>query len=105
MMKYPLYEELVKQVNEKENQNFEVSHICPTINGISLNNVDTAEHYEEMYAIIIHYELLTNSNILLTLTPNQGTLLPGGKGIVNILNKLPLPLTRILYQYIEYYSS
>lgn len=104
MIAYPLYDELVRLANEKEDQNIDTSYICSTINAISLNNIDTAEHYEEIHALIIRYELMTNSNILLTMTPCDGKLLPGNKGVLNTLIKLPVPLRRILLQYIEYYS-
>lgn len=102
MLKYPLYEELIKKVNEKQDQNID---ICQTINAISLNNEDYAEHYEEIEAIILYYELTTNSNILLTTTPFDGKMLPGNKGLLNTLIKLPLPLRKILLQYIIYYAQ
>lgn len=101
MMKYPLYEELSRQVKE---QSTDIGHVCPTINAISLNNADYIDHYEEIYALILHYELLTNANILLTLTPFESKVLPGNKGIIDILIKLPLALRKIIIQYIEYYS-
>lgn len=103
MIKYPLYDELLRQVNEKEEQMTDTSYICSTINAISFN-ADMAEHYEEIHALVLYYELLTNSNILLTNTPFDGRILPGNKGVLNTLMKMPLNLRKILIQYIEYYS-
>lgn len=102
-MKYPLYDELLKQVNEKEDYNIDAMIVCQTINNISLNNSDAVDHYEEIGALIMHYECLTNSNILLTLTPFDGKVLPGNKGILNTLVKFPVTLRRIIYQYLQHY--
>ena len=69
MLKYPLYEELAKRAALKPDNNIDTSCLCQTINAISLNNENYIEHYEELEAIILYYELSKNSNILLTTTP------------------------------------
>ena len=105
MIKYPLYDELVKRVNQKPDKPIDTSHLCQTINAISLNNADATDHYEEIHALIIHYESITNSNILLTTTPFDGKVLPGNKGVLNTLIKIPAPLRKILLEYIDYYAE
>ncbi len=102
-MIYPLYEELQKQVNEKNEQNIDISYLCSTINAISYND-DYVDHYEEICCLILHYECVTNANILLTTTPSDGKLLPGNKGFLNFVLKMPIQLRKIILQYIEYYS-
>ncbi len=125
MIRYPLYDELLRQVNEKEQSPIsgtltpvgngsltpvgngpltEVGYVCTTINAIGLNNIDYIDHYEEIGAIILYHELQTNANILLTLTPFEAKLLPGGGGVLETLIKLPPLLRKIIIQYIEFYG-
>ena len=105
MFKYPLYDELQRQVNEKEKEtSMDISYVSSTINAIS-TNYDFVEHYEEIEALILKYELSTNSNVLLTMTPFSGKVLPGNKGVLTTLSNLPAPLLKIIVQYIEHYSK
>jgi hypothetical protein len=61
---------------------------------------------------MLHHESLTNSGILLSSIPYEGTIMSNKKksDVVNILMnlsniKIPLVLKQILYCYIEYYKE
>ena len=104
-MQYPLYDKLLAEVRCKEEKNIDMNKICTLINNLSLMDTEeSTQHYEEIQAIIIHHDLVHNDGILLSLVPNEGKLMPGGKSILYTLIKLPNLLRQIIAQYIEFYS-
>lgn len=100
---YPLYDELVRRADARTEKNIDIKRICTTINNIALTHSpeDTAEHYREIGALILHHELLANNNVLLSPVPYDGKLMVGGKGILHYIMNLPPNLQQILAQYVE----
>jgi hypothetical protein len=105
MLNYPLYEELLKQVNEKKDQTLNVQDLCLTINNISQLPInDQTDHYEEIYALMLHHENI-NNNFLSHYIVNDGKLMPGNKNILYVHSKLTFKLMQIISQYIDYYKK
>lgn len=109
---YPLYDFLLQQVKENEKP-VDIKELCLTINSIGkLSAEDQKEHYDEIYQLMLHHELLTNGGILLSSIPYDGKIMFGKKksDVVNILMnlshvKIPILLKQILAQYVEYYKE
>lgn len=105
MNNYPLYDELIKRVNAKEEKNFNANEICVTLNNISsMSTQDQIDHYEELAALISKYELVENNGILLSAVPYEGKKMAGDKNILHNFIKFPLMLKYIIVEYINYYS-
>jgi hypothetical protein len=105
MNSYPLYDELIKQIKEKPNKNIDISQMCLTINSLSFLDKETAtEHYEEIFALLMHHEYVENNGILFSKVPNDGNILPGDSGVLYTPEKLPVRARQLIDQYIEYYS-
>jgi hypothetical protein len=104
-MSYPLYDYLLNKTKESTKQ-IDLDEFCLTLNGIChLENQQ--DHYNEIYALMLHYETLHNNSILLSV-PFEGKLMPGNKQTKNILYnniKLPSLFRQILYEYILYYQN
>ena len=101
-MSYPLYEELLKQI-EKEKV-IDVTNVCQTIaslNTMGFTTLELTNHYEEIWALMLHYEFLNKKSNTI---PCNGKALPGNKNILFTLDKIPIPLQNILAQYIKFYS-
>ena len=102
-MSYPLYEELLKQIETEDS--IDITNVCQTLS--SLNTMgftpnELTSHYEEIWAIMLHYEFLNKkSNVI----PCDGKGLPGNKNFLFHFNKIPVPLQKILAQYIKFYSQ
>jgi hypothetical protein len=102
MIKYPLYDELQRLVNEKEDKSIDVNSVCLTLNAISrLTQIEQTEHA----ALILHHEMIENKGVLLTVIPYDGKLMPGNKNILFSFVKLPLALKQIIAQYIDYFKE
>lgn len=104
---YPLYDYLVKKIDERTEKNIDIRKICTTINSIcrTMPSGDMVEHYKEIYALVIHHELLSNGGILLSATPFEPKIMEGGKGILNFIMNFPPQLQQIIAQYISEYSE
>lgn len=100
---YPLYDELVKRVEARLEKAIDIKRVCKTINNISLSlrPEDALEHYREIQALIIHYEILSNGGIILSPVPFDGKVMAGRKGILNYIMNLPPLLQQIIAQYVE----
>jgi hypothetical protein len=100
---YPLYDELVRRVEARSEKNIDIGRICSTINNIALTHSveETTEHYREIAALILHYELLSNNGILLSSVPYDGRVMAGGKGVLHFIMNFPPLLQQIIAQYIE----
>lgn len=98
---YPVYDELLKRVNEREEKGIDIKRVCTTINNISVNNTpeDTAEHYREIAALIVHHEYISTGAI--SSNPYDWKVMVGGKGVLNYIMNLPPLLQQIIAQYIE----
>jgi hypothetical protein len=104
-MSYPLYDFLLQKVKEETKQ-IDIDELCMTLNGLGHTD-NQQDHYDEIYALMIHHECINNNGILLTI-PFEGKLMPGNKQSKNILynnSKLPVLLRQILYEYILYYKQ
>ena len=103
---YPLYDELVKQVNARTEKGIDVKRVCTTINTIAQTHTpeEVSEHYREIGALILHHELLINNGVLLSTVPYDGRVMVGGKGVLHNIMNLPPLLQQIIAQYIEDHS-
>lgn len=104
---YPLYDELVQKVHERKEKEVDIKRVCTTINNISqtMSPDAAAEHYQEIGALILHHEILTNNGVLLASIPYDGKVMVGGRGILYYITKLPPMLQQIIAQYVEFFSS
>lgn len=100
---YPLYDELSRRVEARTEKGIDIKRVCATINNIAATHTpeDTAEHYREIGALILHHELLANHGILLSSVPYDGRVMTGGKGLLYYIMNLPPQLQQILAQYVE----
>ena len=100
---YPLYDHLVSQVSQRTETNIDIKRVCVTINNIgqTLNQEDALEHYQEIGALILHHEAITNGNVILSCVPYDSKVMVGGKGILHYIMNLPPVLQQIIAQYIE----
>jgi hypothetical protein len=104
MNPYPLYDELMKQIKEKQNKNIDISTMCSTINSLAfLENAH--EHYEELYVLLLHHECVENNGILFSKIPNDGKTLPGDNGILYNPEKMAVKPRQLIDQYLEYYKK
>jgi hypothetical protein len=104
---YPLYDNLVKKADERADKQIDIRRLAATINNIArtMTQSDSNEHYEELHAIILHYEMLNNGGMLLSPTPFDPKVMECGKGILYYVMNLPPQLQQILTQYIYEYSE
>lgn len=107
MRSYPLYDELKAKVEkDKERYSVDLKLLDGSIKNISeLEKEERDKHYEEIMALIHHYELTVNNGTGFSSIPFRGNSLPGGKGVTWQITSLPFPLQRILAAYVEKYSS
>ena len=106
-MHYPLYEQLLEKVNKRKEKNIDIKCICITINNISnnLSNSEAIEHYQEIAALILHHDLISNNGIMLSSVPYEGKTMIGGKGLLYVITNFPPQLQQIIAQYVEEYSK
>jgi hypothetical protein len=105
MIKYPLYDKLIEQIKEKKDNNINIDQLCLTINALAfLDKNDAIDHYQEMYALLLHHELVINNGVLFSKIPNEGKLLHGEK-VLYTPAKMPVQPRQLIAQYIDYYSK
>lgn len=108
-LSYPLYDHLVKKVEARteKNMDIDIRRICATINNIArtLNPVDCADHYKEIYMLILYHEIINNKGMLLSPTPFDPKIMDGHRGILMCIMNLPPQLQQIIAQYIFEYSE
>lgn len=99
---YPLYDELERRSKLQTEQAIDIKRLCNTINSIAQTHTpqDTADHYSEIMALILHYVFKHTGAIPLSI-PYDARIMVGGKGILYTLTNMPGDLQRILAQYIE----
>ena len=102
-VQYPLYDKLARQVAAREEKTIDIKRICITINNIAQTHTpeEIAEHYNEIGALILHHDLLTNNGVLLSLVPYGGRTLLGWRGIIHEIMNCPPNLQQIIAQYLE----
>jgi hypothetical protein len=100
---YPLYDQLIRKVNDRNEKSIDIKRLCITINNIvqTQSSEDSSEHYREISALILHHELLANNGVLLSPIPYEGKVMTGGKGVLYNITFLPPILQQILVEYIE----
>lgn len=100
---YPLYDELLKQVEERTEKAIDIKRVCTTINNIAqtLPPEAAAEHYREIGALVLHHELISNGGVLLSPVPYDGKVMVGGKGVLHYITNMPPILQQIIAQYVE----
>lgn len=99
---YPLYEVLLERVNNRELKDIDIKRVCSTINSIANNHSkeDANDHYREIAALVLHYELVNNDGVLLSSVPYDGKTVAGGKGIIFNMMNLPPLLQQIIAEYV-----
>jgi len=104
---YPLYDELLKRVQARTEKTIDINRLCKTITNISftLSQENTLDHYNEIQALIIHYDILSNGGILVSSVPFDGKVMSGKKGILNYIINLPPLLQQIIAQYVDDYAN
>jgi len=105
-MSYPLFDHLSRLVHQRQDKYIDIKTVCTTINNFSLymSSTEYLDHYEEISAIILHYDVINNGSMILSPNPYDSKIMPGGRGILNYIINLPPFLQQIIAQYIEYYS-
>ena len=100
---YPLYDELAARAEARKEKSINIKQICTTITNISqtLPPEEAKKHYDEIAALILHHEIISNGGILLSPIPYDGKVMIGGKGILHNMMNLPPNLQQIIAQYIE----
>jgi hypothetical protein len=102
---YPLYDELLRQVESRAqtNQGVDVKRLCLSINNIcqTLPAEATHTHYREIAALILYHSILHPKSVVTSNIPFDGKLMVGGKGILYGINNLPPTLQQIIGQYVE----
>lgn len=103
---FPLYDMLLERAKEQSNNYFDIGCICVTINNIAqtLTTEEANFHYNNIGALIIHHDLLTNKGLLLSPIPYTGKVMVGNRGILYTISNLPTLLQQIISKYLEYYS-
>lgn len=102
-LEYPLYDELKAKVISRKDKTIDVGLICNTINNIARksSNVDDMQHYQEIQALTIHHDVVSNYNSMLSCVPYDGKTMFAGKGVLYTFSNLPPLLQQIIAQYIE----
>lgn len=108
-MTYELYEFLERKAHESEilGKEIDVGKICSTINNIKtkMTTQQSAEHYSEIYALILHYVSLQHSDHPNITHPYESKIMAGGKGLLFNIEALPAKIQKILAEYVEFYST
>lgn len=105
-MNYPLYDELLRLIAEKQDKNIDIPEMCMTINSLAFWPKDlAADHYEEIYTLLLHHECVQNQGVIFSKVPNDGKTLPGDSGVLYTPQKLPVKPRQLIDQYIEFYSK
>lgn len=102
---YPLYDNLLEKVKQRTDKSIDIKRVCTTINNIPqfLDEKETADHYDEIFALIIHHDLLNNGGLILSNVPFDGKTMVGGRGVLYNIAKFPPSLLQIIAQYIDEY--
>lgn len=104
---HPLYDELLKRVNNSQNKNIDINSLSMTIKSIWKNSSeeDSNYHYSWIKSLIIHHELLTTNGVMLTSNCYNCKLMPSEKGELYTIVNLPSLLLQIISAYIDYHNS
>lgn len=104
--KFPLYDRLIEKVKSKKDVVLDVDKVCSTIANIprTMDKSESDKHLYNIGALIFHHEIY-NNGMLLSTTPFDIKILPGGKGMVVKIQNLPRVLQLIIAEYIREYSS
>lgn len=104
--KYPLYDMLYQKVQDRlkddTNRSININRICTTINNI---NADAPEHYQEILALIYHYEIINHDGKSLSVLPYNSKTIMKNMGIIFVFIELPVMLQQIIAEYISFYST
>jgi hypothetical protein len=92
-MEFPLYDELYAKASKGPTY-CAVQQLSSEISSLS------AEHHYQIGLIIYHYHKLNNSNSF-SIKKTNGTSLPGGKGILHMMNNISPHLKLILAAYVR----
>jgi hypothetical protein len=97
---YPLYDQLLASVTARGAYDVDIKRVCNTINNLSqyLTAAHANEHYGEIQALIIHHEAMNGG---LQPVPYGGTIMVGGKGVLNRIENMPPVLQRIIAEYVQ----
>jgi hypothetical protein len=102
---YPLFDELVRRINERNGTGIDIKIVCNTINNMSqyMPKSEYNKHYDEIEALIIHYHSLQTKNEMTNIYDVK--LMAGGKGLLYTIEKIDPHLQQIIAEYLIYYSQ
>lgn len=116
-MNFPLYDDLLKQVNELgEDKKIDITRVCYTINNIykNLPDKDAKYHYKKIGYLMIHHSKITDNPDIkvfgnqminrFNMMPYNSQIMMGNKGILSAMENLPPLLQKIITQYVENFS-
>ena len=100
-------DELLRRAEEEDKLDLDLSKFCTVINNLSLHlsPEESEKHYEEISALIIHYDYINNGSLSVTPLPYGSRAMPGGKGILYSPTNFPPLLQKIIICYIDYYTN
>ena len=104
--RYELYE-MLERLAEENNRTIDLNSICFTINDISQQMPTEAsmEHIYEIGGLIKRYEHQHGGNLVSNMVVSyNGKIMAGGKGLLYVLENLPVLLQQIIAEYLVYYS-
>lgn len=100
---YPLYDYLANKAEVNRDKIIDLTSLCATITQMSYDGTcpDYMKHYEEIAALIIHHDLISNRGVSLSHLPYEGKTMSNGKGIMHNFANFPPKLQRIIAYYVE----
>lgn len=102
---YPLFELLEQRIKDRKDvKTIDINLLCTTINNIATTHKNFADHYEEILALIYHYDNIYHNDKSLSVLPFNSKTIIKDKGFIVPIYELPLTLQKILAEYIEYYK-
>jgi hypothetical protein len=104
---HPLYDKLVKNINDSQIKNIDVGRVCSTINNFwkDLPKDQASFHYEWIASLILHHYILSNKGNITSSTCYNCKLMPGDSGELYTISNLPIDLQQIIAEYLVYYNS
>lgn len=105
MSNYPLYDYLNSK-NMSSNE-IDMKIISSTMNSLkTLSDSDSKKHYEEINSLVYYYYFKENGKFPTGKGSVYGaTIMPGSKGMIYTIKKLPINLQLILQNYCKTFSE
>jgi len=93
---FPLYDDLCREAQSEKGAVIDAQQVCLTINGMN------QEHARIIYMLLVHHFILSGGS----LNPNrpvpyEADTFEGGRGLSQIMMKLPTLLQQIIARYVK----